>query len=146
MTVKSAIGSGRLPQQGEMGSMLPLFAALAFTALVVVALVADIAMLQVAYRSTASRADRIAEGAASQIDEGWLRAHGAIRLDTGAARVRAEELAGAEGIGPEAIDLEVSIDRLCVTIVQPHMPFALPAVVGSSVSVEVRACADPDTG
>lgn len=130
----------------ERGSMLPLVGALLFTAIVVVALVSDLAMLQGAHRATASQADRIAEGAAAMLDTVRLRQDGTVAVDPAAARQRAMELADHEGLDRSALAVEVVPERVCVTLTRMEQPRAFRTVGGSSVEVRVRSCAVPDSG
>lgn len=130
----------------EDGSMLPLVGALLFTAIVVVALLADLAMLQVAYRSAASQADRIAEAAAAMIDEADVHARGTVVLDQEAARARAIDVAEGEGLGHSDVGVEVAPDRVCVTVTRVHEPSSLRVIGGGPAEVRVRSCAAPGSG
>ena len=130
----------------ETGSVVPLVGGLIFVVLLVTALVADIAMLQVSYRMAASRADRVAEAGAAMIDGDRLRVDGVVALDAVAAVERAHEAAMAEGVEQRYLDIEVDTAGVCVALTGRYEPFAIRMVMTTPVEIAVRACATPVIG
>ena len=129
----------------ESGSMLPMFGALVFISVLVVALVVDIAMLQMSYRRTASTADRIVEAAAAMVDVAHLRDQGAVVLDPIEAAEVASELAVSERMLAQ-MTIEVVSGRICVEVRDQYDVVALRIIAGDSVPVIVRSCAEPRSG
>lgn len=126
--------------------MLPLVGGLIFVAFVTVALVADIAMLQMAHRSAASRADRLAEAGAAMIDEVQLREQGMVVLDPVAAEMRVREAVAIEGLDLHAVGIDASPARACVEVSHVVHPVALRAMTNEPIDVRVTACAEPAIG
>lgn len=121
--------------------MLPMVGALLFVAILVVALLADLALLQGTYRRTASHADRIAEAAAAMLDEDRFRSEGAITVDEDAAAMRALRIAADHGIPPDAVSVDVDGPSVCVEVHVAHEPVAIRMVVPEVIDVRVRSCA-----
>lgn len=130
----------------ESGSMVPLVGGLIFVALLVIALVAEIAMLQVSYRVAASQADRAAEAGAAMIDEGRVRIDGVVVLDPMAAIERAQEAAVAAGVEQRHLDIDADGTIVCVSLTHRHEPFAIRMVTTAPVEITVRSCATPVIG
>jgi hypothetical protein len=126
--------------------MLPLFGALVFIAVLVVALVVDIALLQGTFRRMASSADRIAEGAAAMIDVEHLRDEGAVVLEAAEAISMASSLAVAEGMSGDHMTVEIDDGRICVELRGRYDVVALRIITGEPVAVTVRSCAEPAVG
>lgn len=128
------------------GSMLPMVGGLLFVAILVVALLADLALLQGTYRRTASSADRIAEAAAAMLDDDILRTDGTIAIDEGAATERAIAVARGEGIPQDLLAVEIAGGTVCVEVRRLHEPVAIRVITSHAIDVRVRSCAVPAVG
>lgn len=129
----------------EHGTLLPLVAALLFVAFLLVALLADIAMLHSVYRASAARADRIAEAGAAMIDADRLHEDGILELDPAAAERRALEAAGSDVAPAHSVVIDADTSVLCVEVVETYELRVLP-VLGAPIEVRVRSCATPASG
>lgn len=139
MSAHSSIGSD------ERGTLLPMTAALLFVALLVVALVSDIALLHGEYRSTASMADRIAEAGAGVLDEGRMHL-GVLAIDPEYSVAYAGDLAADLGLDPSDLTFTVDGSLFCVTLRRTHRAAFLGAVGGGDQVIAVEACSVPASG
>lgn len=125
--------------------MLPLFGGLVFVAFVVIALVVDIALLGVAYRTAASQADIAAEAGAAMVDHQFIHV-GETILDVHAATSQTMWAAVRQGLPSDAVTVEADTAGICATVSVPHRTFALAFIGAQSVDVVVRSCASPAVG
>jgi hypothetical protein len=129
----------------EVGSLLPMTAALLFVALLVVALVSDIALVHGEYRSTASMADSIAEAGAAFVDEGRMHL-GVLAIDPDRSVAYAADLAVGLGLDPSEVTFTVDGSSFCVSIRQTHRAAFLGAVGGGDQVIAVESCSIPASG
>jgi hypothetical protein len=127
------------------GSVLPLFGGLLFVAFVVIALVVDIALLGVAYRTVASQADIAAEAGAAMVHHPSLHA-GETVLDVDAAEAESLSAAARQGLLPGDITVEANGAAICATVSVRHRTFALAFLGAQLVDVAVQSCASPALG
>ncbi len=129
----------------EGGTLLPMTAALLFVALLIVALVSDIALVHHEYRSAASMADRIAEAGAGVLDEG--RVHlGVLAIDTERSVAYAAGLAVDLGLDPAEVRFTVDASSFCVRIHRTHRAVFLGGIGGGDQLIEVASCSAPASG
>ncbi|HSJ70025.1 MAG TPA: hypothetical protein VLA29_00070 [Acidimicrobiia bacterium] len=129
----------------EFGSLLPMTAALVFVALLVVALVSDIALVHGEYRSTASMADAIAEAGAGFLDEGRMHL-GVLAIDADRSVAYAADLATDLGLDPSEVTFTVDGSSFCVSIRRTHRAAFLGSIGGSDQLIEVESCSVPASG
>ncbi|MGI9585085.1 MAG: hypothetical protein ACR2N7_05790 [Acidimicrobiia bacterium] len=125
--------------------MLPLFGGLIFVGFVVIALVVDIALLGVTYRTAASQADIAAEAGASMIHQESLHA-GQTVLDVDAAAAESLSASSRLGLGADDVSVEVDADAICATVSVRYRTFALAFMGAQHVDVAVQSCASPAIG
>ena len=129
----------------ESGSMLPMFGGLIFVSFIMIALVVELAMLGVAYRSTASVADASAEAGAAMLSERHAYASEVV-IDP--VRARSEALGVAHalmGLGVK-VDVDATLSSVCVTVEHRYEPTTLLFLGVSGVDVTATSCAEPRIG
>lgn len=129
----------------EGGTLLPMTAALLFVALVVVALVSDLALVHGEYRSAASMADRIAEAGAGILDEGRMH-RGVLAIDPDRSVTYATDLAADLGLDPAEVAFTVDGSSFCVAIHRVHRAVFLGAIGGGDQPIAVESCSVPASG
>jgi Flp pilus assembly protein TadG len=127
----------------ERGSILPMFAGLALTSFVMIALVVELALLSATYRVVAGAADAAAESGASMLSVTDAYASELV-LDTAAAKSEAMRVVAALSTGDATIS--ISGAQLCVTVSDVYRPTTLLNLGVSAVDVTVQSCAEPRRG
>jgi Flp pilus assembly protein TadG len=127
----------------ERGSILPMFAGLALTSFVMIALVVELALLSATYRVVAGAADAAAESGASMLSVTDAYASELV-LDTAAAESEAMRVVAALSTGDATTS--ISGARLCVTVSDVYRPTTLLNLGVSAVDVTVQSCAEPRRG
>ena len=114
-------------------------------AFVVIALLVDIALLGVAYRTAASQADIAAEAGAAMVDHQLIHV-GETVLDVPAAASQTMSAAARLGLPSDAVSVDADVASVCATVSVPHRTFALAFIGAQSVDIVVRSCASPVVG
>lgn len=129
----------------QRGSMLPMFGGLIFVSFIMIALVVELAMLGVAYRTTASAADASAEAAAAMLSE---RHAYASQIVVDPARATDEALGVVRALVGSGVDVEVDATptHVCVTVEDRYEPSTLLFLGVSGVDVTATSCAEPRVG
>ena len=127
----------------EGGSILPMFAGLALTSFVMIALVVELALLSATYRVVAGAADAAAESGASMLSVTDAYASELV-LDTAAAESEAMRVVAALSTGDATIS--ISGAQLCVIVSDVYRPTTLLNLGVSAVDVTVQSCAEPRRG
>ena len=135
----------RVESIDERGSMLPMFGGLIFVSFIMIALVVELAMLGIAYRSTASAADASAEAGAAMLSE---RDAYVSRVAIDPQRARSEATGVAYSlIGSGAkVEVEATPSTVCVTVVDRYEPTTLLFLGVAGVDVTATSCAEPRVG
>jgi hypothetical protein len=120
-----------------------MFAGLALTSFVMIALVVELALLSATYRVVAGAADAAAESGASMLSVTDAYASELV-LDTAAAKSEAMRVVAALSSGDATIS--VSGAQLCVTVSDVYRPTTLLNLGVSAVDVTVQSCAEPRRG
>ncbi len=129
----------------ERGSMLPMFGGLIFVSFIMIALVVELALLGIAYRSTASVADASAEAGAAMLSESHAYASEFVVDPT---RARSEALGVAYSLAGSsvAVEVEATPSGVCVTVENRYQPTTLLFLGVSGVDVTATSCAEPRIG
>ena len=129
--------------RNEIGSTLPMFAALTFTSFLLIALVAELALLGVRYRTVAGAADAAAESGASMLSVADAYAS-ELALDHDVATSEAKRVANGLSGGDATVSISGAV--LCVTVSDVYRPATLLSVGVSAIDVTVQSCAEPRRG
>ncbi len=120
-----------------------MFAGLALTSFVMIALVVELALLSATYRVVAGAADAAAESGASMLSVTDAYASRLV-LDTAAAKSEAMRVVAVLSSGDATIS--ISGEQLCVTVSDLYRPTTLLNLGVSAVNVTVQSCAEPRRG
>ena len=141
-------------RRADRGSVLMLMPAAILVVLVLAGICVDQSLAFLRQRQASSVAVDVANDlATAALDESAFREHGEYVLDEGAARELASSLVAASDIGPQVVDLSVSVpapDEVVVELtvrVDYIFARALPgAADGTTVSARAAARAAPGDG